>query len=197
MIYRQRYEFTPDYHNIVEAAWNRPAKRMPLYEQHFGYQIMKDMTGLTPYAMIYSEDMNESREGFRQLWEFYREMGFDVACYDFWLVNILEGGGALGGHSDGCIKTRDDFERYPWNEIPQRFFDKFAPYIMNFAETCPAGMKAIGGPGNGLFESVQDLVGYVNLAYIKADDEELYPFWQVANRKVQNSRQRKMHTSRP
>lgn len=35
-------------------------------------------------------------------------------------------------------------------------------------------MKAIGGVGNGIFECVQDLVGYMDLCYIKADDEELY-----------------------
>ena len=35
-------------------------------------------------------------------------------------------------------------------------------------------MKAVGGVGNGLFEAVQDIVGYIDLCYIKADDEELY-----------------------
>lgn len=35
-------------------------------------------------------------------------------------------------------------------------------------------MKAVGGPGNGVFECVQDVVGYEELCYIKADDEELY-----------------------
>ena len=38
----------------------------------------------------------------------------------------------------------------------------------------PEGMKAIGGVGNGVFEAVQDIVGYMDLCYIKADDEELY-----------------------
>lgn len=35
-------------------------------------------------------------------------------------------------------------------------------------------MKAVGGVGNGIFEAVQEIVGYVDLCYIKADDEELY-----------------------
>lgn len=30
----------------------------------------------------------------------------------------------------------------------------------------PAGMKAIGGHGNGVFECVQDIVGYTDLCYI-------------------------------
>ena len=38
----------------------------------------------------------------------------------------------------------------------------------------PEGMKAIGGVGYGIFECVQDLVGYEDLCYMRADDEELY-----------------------
>lgn len=38
----------------------------------------------------------------------------------------------------------------------------------------PQGMKAIGGPGNGVFECAQDVVGYTNLCYIGVDDPELY-----------------------
>jgi uroporphyrinogen decarboxylase len=35
-------------------------------------------------------------------------------------------------------------------------------------------MLAIGGPGNGLFEISEDLVGYQYLAYMLADDPELF-----------------------
>lgn len=35
-------------------------------------------------------------------------------------------------------------------------------------------MKAVGGIGNGVFECVQELVGYMNLCYLRADDPELY-----------------------
>jgi uroporphyrinogen decarboxylase len=38
----------------------------------------------------------------------------------------------------------------------------------------PSDMKAIGGPGNGVFECVQDIVGYMDLCYISADDPGLY-----------------------
>lgn len=182
---RKRYDFTPDYTQIVKAAWNHEADRLPIYEQHFGYQIMKDMTGLIPYAIMYSKNMTDAREGFRQMWEFHRELGFDVTCHDCWLVNVLEGGGALSGRTDGCIKDRADFERYPWNSIPDRYFEHFGPYLRLYAETCPTGMKAIGGAGNGLFECVQYLVGYVNLCYMRADDEELFHDIFAAMGKVQ------------
>ena len=35
-------------------------------------------------------------------------------------------------------------------------------------------MKAVGGPGNGVFEIVQDVVGYTNLCYMAYEDPELY-----------------------
>lgn len=38
----------------------------------------------------------------------------------------------------------------------------------------PAGMKAIGGPGNCVFECLQDIVGFTQLSYISVDDPELY-----------------------
>ena len=49
----------------------------------------------------------------------------------------------------------------------------------------PAGMKAVGGPGNGVFECVQDLTGYQNLCYIAVDDEELYAGLFEAGRNAQ------------
>ena len=38
----------------------------------------------------------------------------------------------------------------------------------------PVGMKALGGIGNGVFEISEDLVGFENLAYMQADDPELF-----------------------
>lgn len=38
----------------------------------------------------------------------------------------------------------------------------------------PDGMKAIGGVGNGVFEIVQDLVGYENLCIFSFEEPELY-----------------------
>lgn len=174
MIDRKHYECTPDYRNIVLAARNHPAPRLPLYEHGFGGKIIRELTGLTPYDTWYSTDMKESLEGWRQFWEFWRLMGYDTVSMDFGVCGALVGGGALGGHQEGCIKDRADFERYPWDEIPQRYFDRYAPYIRNFAETCPPGMKAVGGVGNGIFEALQDIVGYLNLCYIKGDDEDLF-----------------------
>lgn len=170
----KRYEFQPDYRNMVRAARNEWVPRVPLYEHNVGDKVIFETTGTRPSGAMFSKDMGESRQGFREFWDFWRQMGYDTASMEFGLCAVLIGGGALGDHKEGCIKNRADFERYPWDEIPVRFFDAYAPYIRNFAEVCPPGMKGIGGVGNGLFEAVQDLVGYIDLCYIKSDDEELF-----------------------
>ena len=165
---------SPDYRNMVKVARNQWVDRVPLYEHSMGGKVIYETMGTRPYELCFSKDTSESKEGFRQYWDFWKQMGYDTASLEFASSSALVGGGALAEHKDGCIKDRADFDRYPWDEIPERFFELHAPYIRNFADTCPDGMKAIGGVGNGVFECVQDIVGYMDLCYIKVDDEELY-----------------------
>ena len=174
MHYIKKYVFEPDYTNMVKVARNQWVDRIPLYEHIIDSKVMYEITGNRPHDLFFSKDQAESLEGFRQYWDFWRLMGYDTASMEFTVCGILVGAGALYEHKEGCIKNRQDFERYPWDEIPKRFFDIYAPFIRNFAKTCPPGMKAVGGVGNGIFESVQDIVGYTNLCYIRCDDEELF-----------------------
>lgn len=169
-----KYEFKPDYTNIVKVAQNQWVERLPLYEHCLGENVIYRTVGTKPFSTMFSNDKAESLEGFRQYWNFWREMGYDTASMEFGVGGALVGSGALGGHVEGCIKDRADFERYPWDEIPERYFQQYGQLIRNFTETRPEGMMAIGGAGNGIFESVQDIVGYMDLCYVKGDDEELY-----------------------
>ena len=172
----RRFQPCPDYNNIVKAACNQWVEHVPLYEHGIGAKVIYDITGYRPYDLWFSSDMSESREGFRQLWDFWRQCGYDTASVEFSICGILyrHGGGALGAHKDGCIKDRSDFEKFPWDRVYEEFFELYSPYIKNLADTCPPGMKAIGGAANGVFEAVQDIVGYIDLCYLKSDDEELY-----------------------
>ena len=83
-------------------------------------------------------------------------------------------GGALGNHADPAIKTREDFEKYPFDKVPALYAERFGPQFDALRAHMPEGMKAIGGVGNGVFEITQDLVGYENLMLLTYDDEELY-----------------------
>lgn len=41
----KHYEFTPDYHNVVLAAQNKAAPRIPLYEHLIGARMMTELLG--------------------------------------------------------------------------------------------------------------------------------------------------------
>ena len=147
---------------------------MPLYDHIVDGKIISEIIGNNPNDFIFSTNQSDCREGTRQYWEFWKHMGYDTASMEFSFSAILEGNGCLSGHSEGSIKTREDFKRYPWDGIVDRFIRTHEPLIQMFAAACPPGMKLIGGVGNGVFESVQDIIGYTDLCYIRADDEALY-----------------------
>lgn len=170
----KRYDFTPDYRNIVMAARNQTAPRMPLYEHIIGARMIKDITGTDPYAHMLDADEALRDQAFADFWAFWRLMGYDTASFECCITEMLPGGGALGRHVDGAIKTREDFNKYPWDSLPEMFFERFGPCYRSLEKTRPEGMMAIGGVGNGLFECVQDLTGYMDLCYMREDDPELY-----------------------
>ena len=80
-----------------------------------------------------------------------------------------------GAHQEGCIKNQEDLKSIPGREILRVTLNAMRRTSKNFAATCPPGMKELSAVWEmGFFESVQDIVGYMDLCFIKADDEELY-----------------------
>ena len=183
----KHYEFTPDYHNVILAAQNKAAPRIPLYEHLIGARMMTELLGRNPYDRMASDDETAREAGFADYWEFWKLMGYDTASFECCISSILPGGGALGSHADPVIKNRADFERYPWDKLPDMYFEAFEPHFRALEKTCPEGMKAIGGVGNGVFECVQDLVGYIDLCFLKEDDPALYAelFRQMGDVQIQ------------
>ncbi|MDD6033491.1 MAG: uroporphyrinogen decarboxylase family protein, partial [Oscillospiraceae bacterium] len=114
-------------------------------------------------------------EYFRHYCNFFRDHGYDTVSFECCTGGILPGSGALGNpNHPPAIRDMADFKAYPWEGLCDRYFEVYGKYFRALRDSMPAGMKAIGGVGNGVFECVQDLVGYQNLCYIGADDEELY-----------------------
>lgn len=165
--------FQPDYMNIVHAAQNKKSNRLPLYEHIISPEFMEKVTG-ERFAGLIKGDFNAKETFFQHYNAFYRNMGYDTISFEKCIGSILPGGGALGGHKKGIIQTRADFERYPWNQVCNIYFDHFSAVFDALRKTMPEGMAAIGGVGNGVFECVEDLVGFEDLCYMKLDDEELY-----------------------
>lgn len=167
------YNFVPNYKNIVQAARNIKPERMPLYEHIISDEIMEKVMNKKFSQLAYG-NTDEKREYIRNYVDFYKYMGYDTVSFERLITSVMPGSGALYGHNEGIIKNRDDYDRYPWYAIADEFFIRYSEFYSLLHEEMPQGMKAVGGPGNGVFECVQDIVGYTNLCYISVDDRKLY-----------------------
>lgn len=165
--------FQPNYQNIVDAAYNRVPQRLPLYEHLISTGVMEKVLGVR-FAHLYSGEAQDLDGFFKEYCRFFREMGYDTISYEGCITDILPGGGALGGHKKGAIGSWEDFDSYPWEQIEERFFALHEPRFEALRRQMPEGMKAVGGVGNGIFECVQDLVGYMDLCFLREDEPELY-----------------------
>lgn len=175
-------EFKPDYTNLIKAAKNTKPDRMPLYDHHVNEKVMEAILN-KEFADLYNGNESDRREFFRIFNGFFKSEGYDTVSFERGYPLVMPGSGALRENKPGIIKDREDFERYPWDEIPRLYFEKFADDFKLLEEEMPQGMKAVGGIGYGLFEGVQDVVGYQELCYISVDDPELYRelFEEVGN----------------
>lgn len=166
-------EFEPDYRHVFDAASNRAAARLPLYEHLINTEKMEQMTGLN-FAGLESGSLNDRKEFFRIYNAFYRDHGYDTVSYEACIVTVISDGEALSGHIPGPIQTRADFEAFPFDQIPERFWARHRDSFTAFSAGLLPGMKGVGGIGNGVFEVAQDLVGYEHLCILTAEDPELY-----------------------
>lgn len=178
--------FQPDYHNIQDAAYNLQPRRLPLYEHSVHPVVMEKVMGVE-LIPLFQKDKDEY---YKRYCAFFHEMGYDTVSFECCIGPAMPGSGALGSNKDGVIKERKDFQEYPWTEIPDFYFEMYRADFEALRRQMPEGMKAVGGVGNGIFECVQDVVGYEELCYIRQDDPELYAdlFQKVGqtNRKIWN-----------
>ena len=165
--------FTPNYQNIVDAARNIQPKRLPLYDHTVSDKKMEEILNCKFVQYLEGPEKNLDLY-FQNYCRFFREMGYDTVSYEVCVGDAMPGSGALGKHADPIIKCREDFDKYPWDVVEDNYFNWFGERFESLRRCMPEGMKAIGGVGNGVFECVQELVGYMDLCYIRYDDEELY-----------------------
>jgi uroporphyrinogen decarboxylase len=100
-------------------------------------------------------------------------MTYDAFDYEAAVCEIFPGHGAILG-GDGPIQSREDFDKYPFDELPAIFWITYTPHLEAIRKVMPAGMRAFGGCGYGIFESAQDLVGYTSLCIMQYDDSYLF-----------------------
>ncbi|MCD6385101.1 hypothetical protein J7M23_04915 [Candidatus Sumerlaeota bacterium] len=166
-------EFKPDYRYFEKVLHNERPGRLPLYEHIIGVEVMEAIFDIQ-FAGLIEGGWSDILEYFRHYCRFFKEMTYDVVSYEVCITSILPESGAILGGKPGPIQTRSDFEEYPWDELPERYWMVAGPRFDALVATLPEGMKAVGGVGNGVFEISEDLVGLEYLPFIMAEDPELY-----------------------
>lgn len=165
-------DFQPDSNNLLDVLNNKKPKRIPLYEHHIdegfiskflGKDLSIDVDSPRAYEKYYKEIIN-----------FWKQNTYDGFDYEAAICDVYPDHGAILGGKPGPIQTRDDFNNYPFDDIPRIFWEKYTPHLEAIRKTLPPGMKAFGGCGYGIFESSQDLVGYEYLCVMQYTDPELF-----------------------
>ena len=152
---------------------NRRPRRLPLYEHIISPVIMERILGNKFANLQYGNDA-DIRQFFGQYCRFFKEMTYDTVSFEVCITDILPAHGATMGGKAGPIQNRNDFHSYPWDELPELYWQRAEKQFIALAEMMPEGMKAIGGIGNGVFEISEDLVGMEYLAYMQIDDPQLH-----------------------
>lgn len=165
--------FQPNFHYMLDVLHNKRPARLPVYEHIINPPVMEKVLGVK-FAKLETGKGQDLKEFFTQYCRFFKEMTYDTVSYEVCITEILPDRGAILGGRPGPIQSRDDFEKYPWNELPQMYWEFAKPKFDALVETLPEGMKAVGGVGNGVFEISEDLVGFEYLCYLLVDDPELF-----------------------
>ncbi len=167
-----KVEFQPDYRNILEVLYNRKPKRLPLYEHHIDAPFIAKYN--SEEIGLNGNSTKDFENYYTQIASFWKEQTYDTISYEAGICDIFPGHGALLGGKPGPIQTRDDFNKYPFDELPGIYWEKYSPHLNAIRKIMPPGMKAYGGCGYGIFESSQDLVGYEYLCVMQYTDPELF-----------------------
>lgn len=164
--------FQNDYRHMLDVLANRRPARLPVYEHIISPVIMEQILDVQ-FASLIEGGPADQQEYFRQYCRFFQEMTYDTVSFEVTITDLLPDHGAIFGGRPGPIQTRTDFENYPWDELPARYWAVAAPQFEALLACMPPGMSALGGVGNGVFEISEDLVGFEPLAYMMADDPDL------------------------
>jgi len=164
--------FEPDYDHMLTVMRNERPTRLPIYEHIISPLVMERILGVE-FAALETGNGSDLDEFFSRYCRFFKEMTYDTVSYEVIINNILPGHGAIRG-GKGPIQTPQDFERYPWDELPQLYWDQAGKKFDALARHLPPGMKALGGAGNGVFEISENLVGFECLAYLNADYPQVF-----------------------
>ena len=164
--------FQPDYNHLLNVLHNRRPTRLPLYEHHIDDPFISKY--INKEIALQGNQATDYEEYYRTKIGFWKDMTYDAFDYEAAICDIFPDHGAIMGGRPGPIQTRDDFNKYPFDEIPEIFWKTYTPHLDAIRKTLPPGMKAYGGCGYGIFESSEDLIGFEQLCTMQYLDPELF-----------------------
>ncbi len=167
-----KFNFQPDYNNLLAVLHNQKPKRLPLYEHIIDIPFVSKATGKD--LVIQGKSAKDMEAFYSELIGFWKDMTYDGFAYEAAICEILPGHGAIKGGMKGPIQNREDFEKYPFDDIPRIFWETYTPHLEAIRKVMPPGMKAYGGCGYGIFETSEDLVGYEYLCVMQYLDPDLF-----------------------
>lgn len=163
--------FEPDYNNVLKVLYNERSARLPLYEHNIDLPFIEKYLG---EEIPFGNTQTDLEEHYKKVIGFWRKNEYDAFSYEALVCEVFPGHGAIKGGMKGPIQNREDFEKFPFEEIPILFWEKYTPHLEAIRKVMPAGMKAYGGCGYGIFEASEDLVGYEYLSVMQYLDPELF-----------------------
>ncbi|HOX04775.1 MAG TPA: uroporphyrinogen decarboxylase family protein [Planctomycetota bacterium] len=159
----------PDFGQFLKALrrQGRPA-HLPFYEHVASSGFMAERLGKPVAAMGWT------KPGYHRAYaDFWLGMGFDCVPMEISLrIKLPEGHGGLSEGSEAmtCIRTMDDFERFPWpkasDPLELRHFEEVGRGL-------PDGARIVGGVACGPYEWVSMMMGVMGLSYALVDCPEL------------------------
>lgn len=168
----KRLKREPDFEQFLKVLRREGTPSyLPFYEHLASSGFIARRTG-TDYDRM-PEDSDEAVETYVDFW---LGMGFDCVPIErsprYPLHREKAGDGALshGSESAVVIRSREDFETYPWPDesdpVDFTAFEKVAKFL-------PDGVKIVGGVRGGPYEWASMMMGTVGMSYLMADDPEL------------------------
>lgn len=164
-------DFNPDYTNILQVLYNKKPAYLPLYEHSIDPRVMTKITNQSFDLSGTTEA--DYRDYYAKIINFWRSMTYDAFAYEASVCDCFPGHGAIRG-GRGPIQSRNDFEKYPFRDIPAIFRQTHTPHFEAIRFVLPGGMKAYGGCGYGIFEASEDLVGFESLCIMQFEDPPLF-----------------------
>lgn len=163
-----------NYRFFVEAMQNQKPARMPIYEHHIDAGFISKAIDV-PMEELYSGTTADRKKYMKLYVDYWQNHGYDIVTFEQGIPLSCPGSGCLRLHTPPVLASMKEVENYPWDKIEDWYFEKNAAYFELFAEEVLKrdGIRGVGGPGYGIFETVQDLVDYTELCYLLLDDPEM------------------------